>query len=350
MVKSSHASKSITRAYIELATRDSRGTFERHTYLPANDLSGFDQWKRHQAAAGKEIFRSIAMYSERGHKGQHQWPGLVLDIDCEDDVETARRVSVEIIETVTRVCGLDPAQVCVAFSGAKGFHLVLRGELFGPEGNRQSCRFWKFIAHRLRDTYPQICPMIYSVTALLRLSGSINYNSGLFKVPLEFAELRDLSAGDITAMAKSPRHEDVWVVPEFEQRAERWLDQQIESFHKNINCSASHLSLVLSANNGWVTPHCVRRIEQGEDLVDGERHDALFALAVWYRNTGMSRDEAEARIYEIDSRNPVRDPDCIARGVAKAYEGKGFRGCPHDALSRFCDPSRCAFGHSRSVT
>lgn len=221
-------------------------------HVGANDLVSFQRWKDEEFAQGKELFRSIAIYSEKGHEGLHHWPGLVLDIDCEDDVETARRVSVEIVETVTRICGLDPAQVRVAFSGSKGFHLVLPGELFGPEGNRQSCRFWKFVAHRLRETYPQICPMIYSAAALLRLSGSVNYKSGLYKIPLEFAELRDLSASDITAMAKSPRHEDVWVVPEYEQRAERWLEQQIEAFRNNVSCSASHLSSVLSANNGWV--------------------------------------------------------------------------------------------------
>lgn len=349
MVKSSDTNQTITRTYIELATRDTSGTFDRHTYLPANDLKGFDQWKRHQAAAGKEMFRSIAMYSEMGHTGQHHWPGLVLDIDCDGDVETARRVSVEITITVARKCGFDPALACAAFSGSKGFHLFFPGQLFGPEGCRQSCSFWKFVARGLRERHAQVDGAIYQKAALLRLCGSLHHKTGLFKIPLEFAELRDLEAQDIVKLAQAPRHEDAWIIAEPELGAQRWLEQTLDAYSLHLRKTNGHKSSSLHTNGGWVTPHCVRRIEQGEQLIDGERHEALFALAVWYRNTGMSRDEAEARIYEIDSRNPVRDPDCIARGVSKAYEGKGFRGCPHDALSRLCDPSRCALGHSKST-
>jgi len=338
--------------YAELAYRTPRGGFCRNLFIKANDREAFLAGYRDHCDAGDEVYRSIALYPGPKRCDNHRWSSFVVDMDCENDLRTAQWASVQLSEIMASTWGIDPDILRWSFSGAKGFHCIVPGIVFGPAGSKQTAAFWKCLARRFHDQYPQVDLSIYRSSALLRLNGSIHHKTGLYKVPLEYAELRDGSIEDILTLAKSPREEDVWVAAETVPKAQRWLEDAVEQFGKQSEQNPQRESVnSFKLRGGWATPMCVRRIEEGAELVDGERHEVLFALAVWYRNTGMCQQEAVDRLYTIDTRDPIHDPDFIPRAVASAFEGKGFRGCPHAGLERFCNggEGHCVLNRDQTV-
>jgi hypothetical protein len=218
--------------------------------------------------------------------------------------------------------------------------MVIPGTVFGEPDYSHVLWIWAALARRLvKEGIPHIDLGVYQPSRVLRLPNSINSKTGLYKVPLEYKELRDLGLGNVLDVARSPREEDSMAVPEESPKALGWFQAAVKWCEKLTAKRAAHPP-AKGFREGWRVPPCVRSIETAT-LPDGIRHDAYFVLAKFYARIGMHPAEAIERLRELDGRRPIHDPDYIERVVQYGRKHPGLAGCNHPALERYCDRNHC---------
>ncbi|MBT5531112.1 MAG: hypothetical protein HOK35_18300 [Cytophagia bacterium] len=132
----------------------------------------------------------------RGYNGLVCCDFIPIDID---DLDPSK------VEAVVKILNdYDVSTECLSFyfSGCKGFHIEIPSAIVGidplpvKEFNKRIKKFIKLLGLD--------CDMsMYKSHQLYRLSNTLNGKSNLFKIPIEYSEIR----GDFKIIAKSPRFE-----------------------------------------------------------------------------------------------------------------------------------------------
>lgn len=262
-----------------------------------------------------------------------------LDIDAAADLDEARAQTLRACDLLTERVGIVPESMDLHFSGAKRFHLILPPQVLGDPTGADLIRLWQCLARRMvREGLSHVDLGVYQTARLIRLPNSVNSRSRLYKVPLEYKELRDLHLADILDLAKAPREWDSMAVPVESDRAIAWLATAREWLQRQPPGRLPDRTH--NRAEGWRTPPCIRRIES-TILPDGVRHQTYYVLARFYATIGMAEREAVDRLREIDHRHPIRDPDYLERVVHNAWAHPGFAGCPNPVLDSYCDSRTC---------
>lgn len=262
-----------------------------------------------------------------------------LDVGAERNLDEARNQTLRACNLFVERLGMDPDSIDLHFSGAEGFHLILPQQVFGKPTDTGLIRLWQCLAPRLtREGLTHIDLEVYQATRPLRLPNSVNSRTMLYKVPLEYKELRDLELSDIIEIAKAPREHDSMAIPAESHRAVAWLAKAREWLkHQPLPLRYDHHRVQAG---GWRTPPCIRRIESTV-LPDGMCHPTYYVVARFYATTSMAEEEAIDRLRENDRRHPIRDPDYVERVVHNGWAHPGFSGCPNPILEPYCDKPAC---------
>ena len=322
--------------WIELAAIAPRGGMVRNRYVELGDAEMISEWVKD--FHNRDVFASVARFERPDRTGPYLCD-FFLDIDCEGDVEDARRQTLGALDLMRDRIGISPESIDIAFSGAKGFHVIVGLDVFGSPQARGLMPLWKAVANRLHQGGIEHIDLgVYQPARVLRLANSINSKTSLFKIPIEYKELRDLTAAEIAEMAKEPRGENSLRCPGESDQAAAWFRKAHEAFQKRR--PQKNTRKWRGFKKGWRVPPCIRGLEEAV-IPDGMRHAAYLALARFYAWIGMHPLEAGARITQIDQRHPIRDPDYIDRIVDSAHLHPGFPGCDNPALSAHCQASKC---------
>lgn len=219
----------------------------------------------------KDVFKSIFLHSKElkkyfnetfNEEGKNTLSGynkpisadyLTLDIDNQDlnvSQETARN----FLEHLKHKYEVEPSYLKINFSGSKGFHIRIPGELFG--GFTDSTHLHeqiKFIAKKLTDGFQNFDYSIYKRTGLIRVPNSINSKSGLVSIPIYSEELIKSSIEEIKKLADKPRTID-------------WIDSdQLPSIEGLIELKKDSESIKVSDD------------ESAEDEEDNTNYDDIWA-------------------------------------------------------------------------
>ncbi|MGC9454945.1 MAG: hypothetical protein ACP5HU_08765 [Phycisphaerae bacterium] len=323
--------------YLELAAALSDGGFRRNEFAHADDCEAISAWRsRHD---NRDVYASVCRFEKPDRKSRFACP-FFADFDAEDPSDAAPEV-VKACELLAERVGISPECMELYFSGAKGFHLLVPLAVFGGGVVPQAMRIWRGMAGKLARTGVRHIDLgVYQTARVLRLVNSINTKTGLYKIPIEYKELRDLGVERIIAEAKQPRSEDSLAVVEECPQAVHWFARAVESVRRSTKSRPDRPNRPWRFQRGWRMPPCICRLEQAT-LPDGLRHIAYFALVRFYAWVDMHPAEAERRLRTIDRRNPIRDPDYITRVVDCGRKHAGFAGCDDEALRSYCDSRRC---------
>jgi hypothetical protein len=333
--------KSRDTTFIELAGRWPNKVFERHRFVPASSRIRQHPFIQKLIREGGDVYRSIAEYPAAKRSAEHRCPVGVFDIDCEGDLEEARLQAVALCDSLGNQLDISEHDIWVAFSGSKGFHVMLSDQLFGGVAYQATISTWRHVAAELqREVAGSIDPAIYRQGSLIRLPNTVNRKSGQFDIPLETAELKAMSSNAICELAIKPRAFNPWTSPEMSEQAAAWLRDRIADSEPQCPPQPSRSKTRQPHHHGWHTPPCVRRAER-EVIKDGGRHATYHSLARFYFSVGMAADEIVDRLFEIDARHPIRDPDYIPRTVECVVKKPGFRSCPNPGLEPLCEPAAC---------
>lgn len=120
---------------------------------------------------------------------------IVFDFDDEENPDNSRLDTLTVIKNLEPYVDIDSIEI--TFSGSKGFGLEFRSEqLLTPVVLKELCRYFSEGCGSFDDS-------IYKYTQPLRVVGTKHPKTGLYKTPLSFDELQDLSIEEIKELATS---------------------------------------------------------------------------------------------------------------------------------------------------
>lgn len=198
-----------------------------------------------------------------------------LDIDSENLVESQVHAK-SILSLLKDDFDVDPKNLRIYFSGAKGFHIEIPGKLFG--GFIPSPKPHEGFRALARSISEDADPAIYDKLRLWRLPNTINSKSGLYKIPLSAEELFNLSIEEIKELAKRPR-KGIF-------------------FDHNMDVSEPLIGLYEQARQAYTKPtensKEKRKYEKliNDKVLEGERNTALTSYAGKLRSWSIPGNEA----------------------------------------------------------
>lgn len=327
-----------TFAYQEMGALLSNGQVIRNTWFRQDQPLLLKEFRRQHH--NHDVFASVCRFERPSRDSRYICPFFV-DIDVEDDLEAARTETLRACDLLLERLGICPEVVDLFFRGAKGFHLVVSSQVFGDRHCRGMMGIGKALAVRLAKEGPAHIDLgVYQPGRLFRLANTINSKTGLYKVALEYKELRDLGLDYVLDLSHGPRDEDTMAVPRECPEAVAWFENAVSWHAQRDRQGTERKSGQGSFKRGWRMAPCVRCLEEAT-LPDGLRHQAYFALTRFYAWIGMHPLEAEDRLMRIDQRHPIRDPGYIQRVVESGVKYAGFPGCDDQVLKQFCDKAGC---------
>lgn len=150
-----------------------------------------------------------------GFNGDYYLNNLWFDIDYsegtqEENIGAAKTATINLVKTLVNNFEVSIDEIFIYFSGSKGFHVGLNQKLFGgfvgcPELPSQI----KELAETLTEGLKHLDLGIYNKNRIFRFPNSIHIKTGLYKIPLTFAELEDIAVPDLFKLAKNPRRIEV---------------------------------------------------------------------------------------------------------------------------------------------
>lgn len=129
-------------------------------------------------------------HSVSGYDGAYFCPVLMVDVDSKD-LKEAHRQALKVIEHWKDTYSLDPDDLYIYFSGAKGFHLGIPQRVVGGVPYREDLpeKVKQFIAKIIPDQHC-IDLQIYNGQRIFRVANSLNKKSGMYKIQLTYEEMQ----------------------------------------------------------------------------------------------------------------------------------------------------------------
>jgi len=200
---------------------------------------------------------------------------VILDLDMGKRIlEQTQSKVVELIEFLNFEIDIPIESVKIFFSGKKGFHIEIPSKLFGikPDYNLER-KIYRLVDLITTDLHIRsfIDWQGYAPNRFIRLPNSRHQDSGFYKYPLQFQELRDCSIKEIQKLAKHVR-EATWFL------------------------SDKEFQTIESCTNLWKEASLTARRNPNSDILsegvqEGNRHNRAFEITRVLRDNGYSKKE-----------------------------------------------------------
>lgn len=208
---------------------------------------------------------------------------LLWDIDSgdkdktfEENWEIARAGAVKLCMNLVNNYNVEPDEILVAFSGSKGFHVSVNlGHDITPE------EFKTAVTKIAGDV--KVDKTVAHANCMIRVMGTINQKSGLYKIPLTVFELDELDINEIRELAKTPRYD--FSVPSKIVTLSPEIFKTVDKKEATILVNADYD--YSTPPKGWKKYKWA--LAQGW-FDSGERHNALMVIAATSRGLGYSKE------------------------------------------------------------
>lgn len=256
-----------------------------------------------------DCYRSMFLYDEglkyyvektgsvKGYSGKHTTDAIIFDFDNENDLTAVRDEAVKFIYYLRYNFDLSIDFIRIAFSGSKGFHLVLPIQAIS-ENIQPKENFYQIVKNFVREItegFQFVDYSIYESKRLIRLLNTKHSKTGLYKIPLTFNELENLSIDEIKTLAKNERTIDVLPISEISV-----CDALAEVFFKFYNYQP-------------VATKTENKFDEILSLFDGVgesgRHKALIRITAMLTKKGLSYDLILAILKSWNLKNNPPLPD-----------------------------------------
>jgi len=280
----------------------------------------------------KPVYRSMYFYDEEGKQyvsqngtlknyfGIRYIDEVLIDIDKgqnTDDytLKLAQSILYELEQLNTPGGAIQPY-----FSGT-GYHISLTNELF----NFPASKDLPFI---VKNTMTQMLEgldaSVYQRTGIYRLPHTLNEKRGLYKIPLDIKEIKELTAKDILHLAKGQRYDfeypDLW--------ADGELEEQVITEVPQIRA----LKTVAEPKN--IVP-CVQQM-YSEGPQQGNRNNTILRIASHFRRNGIPSDATKASLMYW---NDNQLEDTVIHEKVEAVYNAGYKySCNDSLMKEYCKP------------
>lgn len=162
--------------------------------------------KRFIEADSYHIYRSIQLFKNEEHtEGEPHISPLYFDLDSEDNLTIALDDARKVVDYFLYASADEGLNI--AFSGNRGFHITVEPELFKASPSKILTLIWRHVAEGISKkleltTFDRT---VYTKRRMWRMLNTKHGKSGLWKIPLEVYELKNLDADGIRELAQNPR-------------------------------------------------------------------------------------------------------------------------------------------------
>lgn len=217
---------------------------------------------------------------------------LFFDLDSKEDAGvSAQKDAIVVIEKLMQN-GVAESAIDICFSGNKGFAIEVETEdEFTPEE-------LKNFTSRFCEGLPTYDSVIYDSQRIIRVVGTVNLASGLYKFPLTLNQLKTLDINQIRTLAKSWDNYDEFI---FSPKTKAKLNNNLLELKKPVKIEAKPVGEILVTSDSIKKPNKLdqaRWFLQNGMFESGERHTAMLCLAATYKNEHGFQPEANANLLE----------------------------------------------------
>jgi hypothetical protein len=252
------------------------------------------------------------------------------------DVQTAMRY-------LKIILSIEPSQINLFYSGFKGIHLTVSAAVLGVQPHYALNQIYKEIATDIAKytVFGTLDTRVYDDKRMFRMINSYNKKGQRYKIPITYDELINLNLAQIREMAVQPRFmQPPPIIPS--PKAKLALDKYIQKWTQRYSKQKEFQGKIKKLEKA---PACIDRMLEKifRETID-ERNNSATALASFFLQQGMERDEALARMFVWGEENclpplPKREVETIVHSV---YNGQYRYGCEtFHRLSGVCDKENC---------
>jgi KaiC/GvpD/RAD55 family RecA-like ATPase len=268
---------------------------------------------KHRKKLSQDYYYSLFLYNQKHYetfqktgsvKGISDVTGKYLVFDFDAVVlDDAKRDALTAYNRIVEA-GVPADKIRIYYSGSKGFHLdTCLSEEITPQELEN-------IVFALTGDLSTFDESINNASRIFRLPLTKHHESGLFKIPLSYEELRDCSIDEIKEMAKSingfdsadlaDEHFTIDLPPALVKLKNTLYKHKKATseilFKEELGFEISDLDI--SRCPKWLSPDRFALSEgffYGSESVDtGERNTALLLLCATFKNQGFDRDQTLA--------------------------------------------------------
>jgi len=283
------------------------------------------------------LFRSYYVFGEdlmkyveknktiSGFEGIHALPEICLDIDkqAQSDEEVLEKARALVKRLVTEL-DVPTEQIYPYYSGT-GYHVMVP-DLFGFT---PSIELSIIVKETLTSLFPE-CDPIFDQHRLIRVDGTLNAKSKLWKIALTVDELNTLTAAQILVLASGPREMRHQIATPKAFPLSRFIKVPIK---------APEHSVLKSNPNGIVT--CMQKLyNQGE--TQGSRHDAVLSMTSAFRRAGVPFGGILSIMQDWSPSLHREDPAEIPRLVKGVFDNDMRYSCSSPLFEKYCD-TKCIY-------
>lgn len=307
--------------YIEGGRNLPNGGFTRNEIMNLQDLVHFR--KKYDNTG---IYISAYIYDSPDFKLSNLYGDFYLDFDEKEDFEKARKDALTAIWYMSRHFTYDiPVDMIrIFFSGQKGIHLIIPAVVFGVVPDKNLNEYYKLMAADIAKhiQYDTLDIRIYDRRRLFRVANSKHQETGLFKVPLTYWELANLSFKEIKNKAKYPaivEYKKPYEINRAKQEYQRHVKEWEARFHKKFDNHRRFSSKPLD-----FIPACIQElIDLGPQI--GQRNVTVSVLTSFWKRQGHTEQEIWDKL--VAWNNDSLDEKELRRTMQSILYGEYQYGC-----------------------
>jgi len=248
--------------------------------------------------------------SVAGYDGPVYAPVWALDVDA-PDLDVALGATRAIVDRLTGEWGLQDVGLRVYFSGKKGFHVTVDTRAFLAPAPSLAVpvvlhRLTRRLGKELR--FGPAGPLDFTLgdrMRLLRLPNTRHEATRLFKVPMSLQEIGSLEGAAVRGLARAPRP-----LQGVDPTGLLWEDAsppsaRLRAIVEEVAATRPGTSPPFPAGpRGAPAMSCVARVALLQRSAPvGQRNNVAIRLASWFREGGLSQEEAQARLLRWNEGN-----------------------------------------------
>ena len=257
-------------------------------YYSKEVINGFNSVFYHQDRI-KEFFKEDG--EKKPYDGAVYSNYLIWDFDNKENVNAARLDTIELIE---RLMAYTPTNISAYFSGGKGFHVVY----VCPELDRVKVDTYEHVVKNvcldLAKGLSTLDTRIYDKMRVIRTPNSRHGSTKLFKVPVSYNQLKDMTVDEILKYAESQHQHKISPDMTINEDLLNLIKDNLEV--KEVRKAKTSLpELVEGIYNGFRENH--------------NRNDGLTSLCGLLHSRGVPDDIVRALVSITNERNKVPLPE-----------------------------------------
>lgn len=327
--------------WIEGARVNQQGIFTRNHWMKPSSTS-IRSFRRIGGNTG--LFLTAYRYSfpmrKRSPGTPHLLGDMYFDLDAEGFWEHTREDALLLLDYLKTVFTIPHDQIRIFFSGQKGLHLIIPHQIFSLTPDQLLHRRFRKLAMAVTPwlQYQTLDTGVYDARRVLRLTNSRHQESGLYKIPLTYAELESATMDEILGLAAKPRKlQSATALPN--AAAHRAFYQLCTIDEEKPGKPKDSIDFM---------PPCIEFMFQATTVKPG-RNNILTILASYCIRRGMKEEEALDTLLTWNSEKvspPLAREEVLATYKKLALHGGYNYGC--QTLEMFhCDMDNCKIGKAR---